>query len=141
MTLPFDKDFKPMLAAKADLMALQYPVAVTPKFDGIRVLIIDGVPVSRTLKPIRNKRINEILTGLPGLLDGEIIADSNSFQESTTAVMKATSEIPWTYYIFDYVDVNKPSISPYTARMSHLQSLQERGALPKECKLVLPGYI
>lgn len=130
---------KPLLAVKADLLRLQYPIGVTPKLDGIRCLIIDGIPVSRTLKPIRNKAIAEALTGLPSGLDGELIAESNNFQDSTSAVMSANSTIPWKYYIFDYVK-DDPTLG-YTERIRQLVELNDLNPLPKECILVKPEYI
>lgn len=36
-------NMKPMLAAQCDLAAVQYPVLVSPKLDGIRGLVRDGV--------------------------------------------------------------------------------------------------
>ena len=59
------------------------------------MLVIDGKPLSRTLKPIRNARISTALDGIPYLFDGEIVAAGGNFQESTTAVMAADSTIPW----------------------------------------------
>lgn len=137
----FDREFRPLLAGKGEVLSLKYPVGATPKFDGIRVLIVDGVPVSRTLKPIRNEEIRKVLTGLPTLLDGEIIATSNSFQESTSAVMKADSNIPWEYHIFDYVDITQKTIAPYSGRMAQLRELFELGKLPLQCQIVEPDYI
>ena len=67
------------------------------------------------------------------------MAVSGSFQESTTAVMAADSEIPWEYHIFDYIghglDEN------YASRIRSLQELFELNDYPPECRLVLPEYI
>lgn len=64
---------KPMLAAiVTNREALRFPYLVSPKYDGIRCLIIGGEVVSRNLKPIRNKHIQAALRGLPDL-DGELI--------------------------------------------------------------------
>lgn len=131
--------FKPLLAGSADLLSLQFPVAATPKFDGIRCLIIGGQPVSRTLKPLRNLRVRKALEGLPEILDGEIIAKSGSFQESTSAVMAEASEIPWEYHIFDYVDGDLNL--NYADRMRRLQQLFDLQELPSECRIVLPEYV
>jgi len=131
--------FKPLLAGTADLLSLKYPLACTPKFDGIRCLIVNGSPVSRTLKSIRNKRIRETLQGLPSILDGEIIAVSGSFQESTTAVMAADSELPWEYHIFDYVGTSLDQ--GYTNRIRALQELFDLNDYPAQCKLVIPEYV
>ena len=49
---------KPMLSHTiTDTSDVKYPVLVSQKLDGIRCLIIDGVAVSRNLKPIRNNRV------------------------------------------------------------------------------------
>lgn len=54
------KPINPMLAtAVENLDVLKYPVLVSPKLDGIRCLIIDGVAMSRSLKPIPNKHVQE----------------------------------------------------------------------------------
>lgn len=132
--------FKPLLAGKADLLALDYPIAVTPKIDGIRCLIIDGMPVSRTLKPIRNKRIRQALAGLPSILDGELVADNGNFQDSTSAVMAADSTIPWKYCIFDYLHKGKTDES-YASRIRQLQEVFATESFPLECELLLPDYI
>ena len=49
--------FKTMLAGKADPAKLKFPVLVSPKLDGVRCHIIDGVAVSRNQLPFRNPEI------------------------------------------------------------------------------------
>lgn len=91
-----------MLAGKApeDLSTLNYPVLVSPKLDGIRCLIRGGQAVSRTLKPIRNKFIQEQLKGLPDGLDGELVTgDYNTTQGD---VMRSGGEPDFTYHVFDW---------------------------------------
>jgi DNA ligase-1 len=63
--------FKPMLASPAP-ETIKFPVLASPKLDGIRCIIRDGVAVSRNLKPIPNVYIQKSLAGLPPL-DGELI--------------------------------------------------------------------
>ena len=64
---------KPMLAGKYDPKKAQFPYAATPKIDGIRFLMVDGVAVSRSFKPIKNKYIQEKLSAaLPDGVDGEL---------------------------------------------------------------------
>jgi len=55
------KLFKPMLSGKLDklLAGVRYPALVSPKLDGVRCVIIDGVAMSRTLKSIPNKFVQE----------------------------------------------------------------------------------
>ena len=137
----FGKPFRPLLAGKADVMQLRYPVGVTPKIDGIRVICLDGVAYSRSLKPIRNKAIQAALADLPSGCDGEIIATSGSFQDSTSCVMSSKSDIPWKYHIFDYLDPETGNSSTYGERVRQLEELAELGRLNEHCTLVLPEYV
>jgi len=55
--------FKPILAGKlTPNTVLQFPVLASTKLDGIRCCITNGIAVSRTLKPIPNKHIQELLS-------------------------------------------------------------------------------
>lgn len=99
---------RPMLAAHApeDLEAIRYPILASPKLDGIRVLIVDGVAVSRTLKPLRNRFVQSLLgrAELNGL-DGEIIVgppnSPNAMQSTTSGVMSYDGEPDFRFYMFD----------------------------------------
>ena len=130
---PFDREFRPLLAGRETFSISTTQLVQRQSLTVSEYSSSMGVPMSRTLKPIRNKLIQEVLSGLPSLLDGEIIATSNSFQESTTAVMRADAEIPWEYHIFDYVDTSKSAIAPYSSRMSQLRELFELGHFPEQC--------
>ena len=104
--------FKPMLAASCDdLDQLVYPLLATPKIDGIRCLIIDGVAMSRSLKPIPNAFIQSII-GKPEFngLDGELLVGS-SFQQATSGIMSGDGEPDFTYHVFDLWD--RPAQSYY----------------------------
>lgn len=85
---------KPMLSATAETTAgLQYPLLASPKLDGIRALVIDGILVSRNLKPIRNAYVSTqfSLRNLEGL-DGELVDglhDATVFRRTTSAVSRA----------------------------------------------------
>lgn len=101
---------KPLLAVNLeDPSTLNYPVIASPKLDGIRVLIINGVAVSRNLKPIRNKYIQSIL-GNPVLngLDGEILVgdfdDTELFRNTSSGVMSEEGEPDFVFYVFDKFD-------------------------------------
>lgn len=103
-------DFKPMLAKDGDLEKLKFPVVVQPKLDGIRCSIVNGKPVSRTLKPIPNKEIHEALSdprleGLDGeLIVGEVTAE-DCYRTTVSFVMAhdKTGE-PWVFHVFDKWD-------------------------------------
>ena len=95
------KEFKPMLASPVDLDLLQYPVLCTPKLDGIRCSIVNGKPYSRSMKPIPNKHVNEVLTRFDWTgMDGELMVkgDFNSVQ---SAIMKREGFPQFTFWVFD----------------------------------------
>lgn len=98
--------FKPMLASHAELDKLNYPVFVSPKLDGVRAVVIDGIVYSRSLKPIPNKFVQQCF-GKPEYngLDGELIVgdptDQHCFANTTSGVMSEDGEPDVHYYIFD----------------------------------------
>lgn len=104
-----NKPFKPMLASPVDFEKLDFSdgILVSPKLDGIRCLIIDGVAVTRSLKPIRNKYVQSIL-GRPELngLDGELIVgspvDPNVYQITNSGVMSGDGAPNFMFYVFDH---------------------------------------
>jgi DNA ligase-1 len=108
------KTYKPLLAATCkDLSTLHYPVYVSAKLDGIRTLVIDGVLVSRTLKPIPNKQL-QARYGKPEFngLDGELIWGNPTapdvFNKTTSCVMTREADADRVkFYVFDYVGEGK----------------------------------
>ena len=121
------KPFRVLLAATCkDLSTLSYPVLVSPKLDGIRALVIDGMLVSRTLKPIPNKEL-QARYGKPEFngLDGELILGDPTapdvFNKTTSCVMTRdadASEVK--FYVFDVVSQN-----PYADRLAYVKTLCE----------------
>lgn len=95
-----------MLAAPTDGRNLRFPLLLSPKLDGIRCLIINGVAVSRSLKPIPNKYVQRLF-GRPEFngLDGELIVgsavDSMAFNQTSSGVMAADGEPEVTFWVFD----------------------------------------
>ena len=101
---------KPLLAHTIeDTSKIKYPVYVSVKLDGIRCLIIDGVAVSRSLKPIKNKYIQSCI-GNPQYngLDGEIVVGGilaeDCYRVTNSGVMSSDGEPDFTYYVFDRWD-------------------------------------
>lgn len=102
---------KPMLASPADLKKLTYPVVISAKLDGIRCLIAENGPVSRSLKPIRNKLITAALSNPSFLgLDGELVVYRPDgkiapFNTITSFVMSEDGELTpgqrWEFIVFD----------------------------------------
>src|SRR6185437_11420902 len=99
---------KPMLAVDCGgIETLTFPLIASPKLDGVRAIIsADGV-LSRTLKPIPNRRVQELLRGLPVGLDGELLAGDPTapdvYRKTVSMVMSEDAEITGlTYQVFDY---------------------------------------
>jgi DNA ligase 1 len=74
--------FKPMLAPNEtpDFNTLRFPLLASIKLDGIRATVQGGQLLSRSLKPIPNKFVQERFRRLPEGLDGELIC-GNPFQD------------------------------------------------------------
>lgn len=108
------KVIKPLLATKADYSKINYPVLATPKLDGIRCLMVGGVAMSRSMKPIPNDYVRKQLEGLHGL-DGELMVNGD-FNAVQSGIMKKTGEPDFTYHVFDDYD----SLSGYEQRVDNL---------------------
>lgn len=99
--------FKPLLSAQApdDLAMVRYPVLVSPKLDGIRCLIVDGRAVSRNMKPIPNRYVQDRMKGLRNGLDGELIvgdpAAPDVWNVTQSGVMSEEGEPHFRFHIFD----------------------------------------
>jgi DNA ligase-1 len=99
-----------MLASPVkDIDQLQYPLAVTPKVDGIRCVIDGGRGKSRTWKDIPSPDVQEMIADykLPNGLDGELVLPAPfTFQDTTSAVMTHTGTETshlLEYHVFDLV--------------------------------------
>lgn len=117
--------FKPMLAGTCeDITKLTYPLIASPKLDGIRCTIQDGVVLSRNLKPIPSDLVQELF-GFEGLngLDGELVygdpTADDCFNKTTSAVMRQEFPEEFTQanlklYVFDFI---RGEHSPFTDRL------------------------
>ena len=103
--------FKPMLAATLTRPELiKFPVYCSPKIDGIRCVVFDGVAYSRSLKPIPNPFVQSWVKEHAALLDGldgELVVgsptDPNCMQNTTSGVMKRSGEPDFKFFAFDVV--------------------------------------
>lgn len=102
--------FKPMLAAPIeDMSKLRYPLYASVKYDGIRATMQGGKLLSRTLKPIPNKNVQEMFAHLPEGFDGELMfgnpAAKDVFQLTTSVVMSHSKQAAGIkFYAFDQFD-------------------------------------
>jgi len=89
-------NFKPLLASPADLDNLRFPLLASPKLDGVRAIVKDGVVLSRSLKKIPNLHIQTLFgnSACEGM-DGELIAGSPTsktcYINTVSTVMRASS--------------------------------------------------
>ena len=100
--------FRPMLASHApkDFTKLKYPLFASPKIDGYRCLIHPTLgPVARSLKPIPNNPLREMLSKLPPGLDGELAVAGDPAQfHLTMSRVRRHNDPPFemVYYVFDH---------------------------------------
>lgn len=128
------QQIKPMLACKVSieqLGMLHYPMVAQPKLDGIRTLLIGGVLYSRTLKPIRNKYIQEYFARLwrtyPEVIqgfDGEIIVgdptDRAVCMTTDSGVMSADGKPDFTFNLFDSLALRHLSYSDRRVALTNM---------------------
>lgn len=118
--------FKPMLAYSKtpDLDSINYPVFASPKLDGVRCLIIDGVAVSRSLKPIPNLYVQQLIgrEELNGL-DGELTlrgAKGLDFNLNQSAFMSRTGKPAFVFNVFDSFNNHKDEFVKRLDDASHI---------------------
>ena len=105
---------KPMLAGKAtdnqiEKLFAKGPLEASFKLDGIRCMIQDGVALSRSLKPIRNKHIQSVIGRKEfNGFDGELIVgeptDSDVYRNTCSHVMSENKEFKFSFWIFDFLN-------------------------------------
>lgn len=128
---------KPLLSCEVPLEQIKLPVFISTKLDGIRAVVIDSVVYSRSLKPIRNKHVQEMFgkpeyNGMDGeLVVGDIYAE-DVFQKTTSGVMSAEGTPNVKFYVFDVC--NKPE-ETFTARRLILHSKTKD--LPSEANVLM----
>lgn len=98
--------FKPLLASPADLESLRFPLLASPKLDGVRAIVKDGVVLSRSLKKIPNLHV-QTLFGVSQLegMDGELIVgkpvSKTCYTDTVSGVMRVSGEPSVRFYVFD----------------------------------------
>lgn len=114
------KKFEPMLAAREPGRIL-FPVYASPKYDGVRAVVMNGVVLSRNLKPIPNRYVQSLFSKAEHL-DGELILGEPTakdvFRKTTSAVMSADGEPNVHFYVFDSFE--QPN-APFTTRIKSIK--------------------
>lgn len=122
---------KPMLATEVpelDFLFKQHRTFLcSPKLDGIRAMIVEGKLVSRNFKAIPNVFIRTEIEkmNLPEGIDGEITV-GETFNSSTSAVMRFEEEPRFTFHVFDVC-----SNDPFNVRYENLQKFCEKCQDPR----------
>jgi len=104
--------FKPLLAPNNDPLRdpdyfklLKYPLLCSPKYDGIRCIVKNGVALSRTGKPLPSRQVQKEFSHLEHY-DGEIIegnpTDADVYNRTQSHVMSENKQGDLRYYVFDY---------------------------------------
>lgn len=103
-------NFKPMLSATLTeelFPKLRFPLLVSPKLDGVRCIVWEGVAYSRNAKPIRNHFVQKWAKGHHGL-DGELIVGSPTsplcLNTTQSGVMAFEGEPDFRFHLFDAVE-------------------------------------
>lgn len=114
---------RPMLAeAVENIEDIKYPILASPKLDGIRCVIVNGVALSRKFKPIPNKYVRETLSHLHlSGLDGELMIKGKDFNSIQSEIMSEEGKPDFAFMAFDFVrdDLKKP----FTRRLMNLTEL------------------
>jgi len=147
--------FKPLLAPREDPMSypsyfkeLKYPLLCSPKYDGVRCLVKNGVALSRTGKAIPSIQVQEQFSTFEHL-DGELIVgsptDFNVYNRTQSHVMsqnKFAEDLH--YYVFDYTEDSILDLG-FEDRLELLStsamSLLLKGDLHDNIKYVSHSYI
>lgn len=118
------KLFPPMLSASLEdeiIPKLAYPLLASPKLDGIRGIIWEGIAYSRNGKPLRNKFVQDWALKHHNM-DGEFIVGSPTDPlclNRTHGVMAYEGEPNFKFWLFDCREApNGPS---YQSRLMYIQ--------------------
>lgn len=102
-------NFKPMLSADAsnfDLTKIRWPMLVSPKLDGLRCIVWEGVAYSRNAKPFRNHFVQAWAADKHNL-DGELVVGSPTDPDClniSKAVTAYEGEPDFTFHLFDSME-------------------------------------
>ena len=122
-------NFKPMLSGSVeDASALKLPLLASVKLDGIRAMVINGVLVSRNLKPIPNTYAQKLFgKRMFEGLDGELIVgkagDPDVFRRTSSGVMSVDGQPDVYFHVFDCM--SEPEL-PFIARWEHARHTSDK---------------
>lgn len=115
--------FRPLLAATVDpATPLRFPLWVSPKLDGIRAIVIDGIVMSRSMKPIPNLH-TQAMFGRLLHYDGELIVGSptskSCYRDTMSGVMSVMGKPNVWFFAFDHI---RHGTEPFAERYKRLKA-------------------
>ena len=127
--------FSPMLASSLkEGVSLSFPCLASPKIDGIRALVREGVVYSRSGKPLPNPYVQRLFGHLHGH-DGELVVGSPTAPDcfrSSQAVMGKSGEPDVCFHVFDRWD----DPGPFRVRRSRLRGDSPRVHVLEQTKIL-----
>lgn len=120
---------RPMLAAKFQESAIRFPVLASPKYDGVRAIIINSQVRSRSMKLIPNQHV-QALFGRPEFnnFDGELIVgsptDPHCYTKTTSGVMSIQGQPQVAFWVFDCLPSHSAPQQGFHERIINLQTYQ-----------------
>ncbi len=137
-----DKPFRPMLAGKADMATLTFPVLASPKIDGLRCLAMAGEPRSRSMKVLPNRHLQaefqRCAASIEGL-DGELMVGDptapDAFRTTTSAIMREDGQPDFRFIVFDRWDHTLPYRERFSTVQAGLASMPS-WVQPLDCLLI-----
>ena len=133
----------PMLAAKIERLedlevSPERWLYASPKIDGIRCIVQDGVPLTRSLKPVPNRFVQawaRVMGPYVNGCDGELVVGpptgADVFRRTSSALMSHEGEPHFTFWVFDRFD----PADDYGFE-TRLQLLKEKGQISIHVELV-----
>lgn len=134
------QEFRPMLCPdeQVDLSTIKYPILASTKLDGIRCIFKDGKMLSRSLKEIPNKQLQEKFQPLKDfskekgvILDGEMYGIGLTFQQIIHFVMtddleakKQKESLPDNLKFWCFDAIKDSPDEPFIERFKYYKSLK-----------------
>lgn len=98
------EDFKPLQPKNVELDKLQFPIGVQKKYDGEKLINMNGQCLSRRLKPIRNTWLTAQMQDIMQLFDipleGEVQVNG-TFADTAGILNSSDREGDFIYWVFD----------------------------------------
>lgn len=117
------KPFRPMLATDVDFNKISFPVLASPKLDGIRAVVRDGVVYSRSNKPIPNRHTQQRFAHIEHY-DGELIVgkptSKSVYRDTVSGVMSEDGQPNVNFHAFDYIEYMD---EPYEVRARKIKKV------------------